>query len=116
MRFVSRGCRSSGGPIGIVGYIPAGTFQVESALGNKPVQLTGAVPTFFQRFVRKLLDCFFDTSALSTFIFINRHCKKNLPAMLSSPRSQKGAFYFVAIRMTYLDRTNIVIELGLSRV
>ena len=58
---------------GVVRYIPAGSFQVKTALGNQFLKMAGTIFANTERFVGKILNCFFYCAALGAFIFINRH-------------------------------------------
>jgi hypothetical protein len=76
---ISRGVRFAflGFP-GVIGYIPSGSFEVERTMGNELVKFARTMSAFGQRFVRKLLNDFFDLAALMALILVDRHSLKFL--------------------------------------
>ena len=68
----SVGGRGAGFP-GIVGYVPAGPFEVETGVGHDLVKSAGAVVTTGKGSVRKPLYLFFNSATLAAFVFINGH-------------------------------------------
>jgi hypothetical protein len=50
---------------------------VKSALGYEFVELTRAVFAFCKRFVRKILQRFFNVPAFGAFIFVDWHLEKS---------------------------------------
>jgi hypothetical protein len=46
---------------------------VKTALGNQFLKMAGTIFANTERFVGKILNCFFYCAALGAFIFINRH-------------------------------------------
>ena len=58
---------------GVIGDVPSGALQMEAAVRNKLMKLSGTVLTFDQRFIREFLKDFFNFTAFRAFVFVYRH-------------------------------------------
>ena len=96
---------------GVVGHIPSSSFQVERAMRNEFMKFARTMLAFGERFVRKLLNDFFNPAALVALIFIDRHIPIFLPVFIQSKR------LFQITQMTHRSKNwpNIVCVFWLSR-
>ena len=57
----------------VIGHIPSCSFEVERTMGDELMKFARTMSAFGQRFVRKLLNDFFDLAALMALVLIDRH-------------------------------------------
>ena len=61
------------GFFGIIGNVPAGALEMETALGNQFVHFPRTMRTASQRPIGHFLKYFFNVSTFGTLIFVYRH-------------------------------------------
>ena len=69
---------------GVVGHIPSSSFEVERAMGNKLVKFARTMLASGKRFIRKLLNDFFNPAALIALVFVDRHIRDSLLGFIDS--------------------------------